>query len=118
MDPLRRRLADRRGRPRFEIVGEVWGRLDCIVALPLTNVSHGGALVHSDVPLSVDSEHHVTITCDGIPAPTKVRIRRVDPLAPKSGRPRYVIGLEFVSIGAALRAQIDSWLGAEGGAEG
>jgi hypothetical protein len=74
--------------------------------------------VHSDIPLSVDSEHHVTITCDGIPAPTKVRIRRVDPLTRKSGRPRYVIGLEFVSIGAALRAQIDSWLGADGGAEG
>ena len=48
---MERRLGDRRGRPRFEIVGELWGTLDTALSMPLLNVGRGGALVRSTVPL-------------------------------------------------------------------
>ena len=69
------------------------------------------ALGESDVPLASNSEHHVTISCDGVHAPMKVRVRHVEK-STAAGRPTYFIGLEFVTVGPALRAQIDLWLGA------
>ena len=41
---MKRRLGDRRVRPRFEIVGELWGTLETVLRLPLRNVGIGGAL--------------------------------------------------------------------------
>lgn len=113
---MRRRLADRRGRPRFEIVGQLWGTLETVVGLPLRDVSLGGALVSSTVPLERDSEHHVTIMCEGVHAPTKVRVRHISPRLDEQGRTAYAIGLEFVTLGPVLRAQIEAWLNAAGGA--
>jgi hypothetical protein len=113
---MRRKLADRRGRPRFEIVGQLWGTLETVVGLPLRNVSLGGALVQSAVPLPTESEHHVTIMCDGVQAPTKVRVRHIDRRVDEDGLPAYLIGLEFVFVGPVLRAQIENWLRAPGGA--
>jgi hypothetical protein len=107
---MKRRLADRRAQPRFEIVGELWGSLEAVVRLQLRNVSHGGALVQADVPLEPKSEHHVTITCNGVPAPTKVRVSHVRRLPAVVGRYTYLIGVEFVNVGPVLRSQIDAWL--------
>jgi PilZ domain len=108
---MRGRMADRRGRPRFEIVGQLWGTMETVVAMTLRNVGHGGALVESEVPLPSNSEHHVTVTCEGVHSPMQVRVRHVEKTQDANGRLAYLIGLEFVTLGAALRAQIDLWLG-------
>ena len=50
---MRRKIGDRRIRPRFDIVGDLWGSLETVLRLPLRNVSRGGALIHSHVPLAV-----------------------------------------------------------------
>jgi len=115
---MRRRLADRRDRPRFEIVGQLWGSLEMVVGLRLANVSQSGALVRSAVSLPTGSEHHVTISCQGVHAPTKVRVRHVRPAVAADGRPEYMIGLEFVTVGSVLEAQIQQWLNAAGDAAG
>lgn len=115
---MRRKLADRRGRPRFEIVGELWGKLEMVVGLALTNVSQSGGMVLSPVPLETGSEHHVTISCQGLPSPTKVRVRHVRPSVADNGQPEYVIGLEFLTVGPVLQTQIQEWLHAAGEAAG
>lgn len=107
---MKRRLGDRRGRPRFEIVGDLWGTLDTVVGMPLVNIGRGGALVQSSVPLATDSIHHVTVTCEGEPTPTSVQVRHIRPVAGIDGQPQYLIGVAFLSMPAALLAQIDSWI--------
>ena len=111
---MQRRLGDRRGRPRFEIVGELWGTLDAVIGMPLVNVGRGGALVESSVPLTPESVHNVAITCDGEPTPASVQVRHVSPVVGIDGRNNYLIGLEFVSMSAVLLAQIESWLATAG----
>jgi hypothetical protein len=49
-------------------------------------------------------------------APTKVRVRHVRRVVGYDGRPGYDIGLEFVSVPPALRAQIESLLNDAGSA--
>ena len=110
---MKRRLGDRRGRPRFEIVGELWGTLDTVIGLPLVNIGMGGALVQSSLPLAPESVHHVSIDCDGQPTHTSVQVRHVRPTVGPDGREQYLVGLSFLSMPSALSAQIDAWLGEE-----
>lgn len=107
---MKRRLGDRRGRPRFEIVGDLWGTLDTVVGMPLVNVGHGGALVQSTIPLSPESIHHVAVSCDGQNTPTSVQVRHVRPVPGPEGQEHYLIGVSFLSMPSALLAQIDAWM--------
>lgn len=107
---MSRRLADRRARPRFEVVGQLWGTLEMMVSLPLLNVSRGGALVASDMSLPANSEHDVSITCDGVEAPARIRVCYTRQNTMAGARSRYLIGVEFVSVSPALNAHIDRWL--------
>lgn len=106
---MERRLGDRRGRPRFEIVGDLWGTLDTALSMPLLNVGRGGALVRAMVPLPPQSVHHVTVASDGVQTPTSVQVRHVRPMLGSDGREYFLIGLEFLTLPSALRAQIDTW---------
>jgi hypothetical protein len=47
MNATKRRLGDRRGRARFEIVGQLWGALESVQPLVLHTLSRGGALLES-----------------------------------------------------------------------
>jgi hypothetical protein len=107
---MKRRLGDRRGRPRFEIVGDLWGTLDTAVGMPLLNVGRGGALVESSVPLAADSVHQVVVNCHGRQTATSVQVKHVRPIAGSDGAQHYLIGLSFLSMPAALLAQIDAWM--------
>ena len=70
---MRRKLGDRRGRPRYDIVGDLWGTLETVLRLPLRNVGPGGALIESHVPLPAESIHRLTFSYDGQDASTQVR---------------------------------------------
>ena len=107
---MKRRLGDRRGRPRFEIVGDLWGTLDTVIGMPLVNVGRGGALVQSSVPLTPESVHHVALNCNGQQTPTSVQVRHVRPITGSDGHQHYLIGFAFLSMPAALLAQIESWM--------
>jgi hypothetical protein len=106
---MKRRLGDRRGRPRFEIVGELWGTLDTVVALPLVDVGKRGALVESSIPLSPQTVHHIAVRCNGQPTPARVQVRHVRQVSGDDGRDYFLIGLEFLSMPSALEAQIAAW---------
>lgn len=111
---MRRRLADRRGRPRFEIVGELWGTLETGVGMPVRDIGRGGALVQSSVALAPQSVHHVAVSCNGGHAPASVRVRHVRPMVGEDGRSGFLIGVEFLSMPVELTAQIDDWVAGEG----
>jgi hypothetical protein len=107
---MKRRLGDRRGRPRFEIVGDLWGTLDTVIGMPLVNIGRGGALVQSSVPLAPESIHHVALNCEGQPTPASVQVRHVRSITGSDGRQQYLIGLAFLSMPVALQSQIDAWM--------
>ena len=108
---MQRRLGDRRGRPRFEILGDLCGALDTTVEMVLLDVGKTGALVRSPVPLVSQSVHHVVVNCGGQPTATRVRVQHARQVIGPDTHACYLIGLEFLSMPAALQAQIVAWSG-------
>jgi hypothetical protein len=103
---VRRKLGDRRVRPRYDVVGDLWGTIETVLEMPLLNVSPGGALIECDLPLTPESIHRLTFSFDGQQAGTQVRVRHVEPIATRDGRRMYRIGVEFVSMHPTLAGHI------------
>jgi len=98
---MKRRIGDRRGKPRFEIVGELWGSVDVSAALTVVNLGRGGALLESAVPLPLESVHAVLVVTDEESHTVTLRVRHTTPDA-QTGRRRYLSGVEFVDVTPAL----------------
>jgi hypothetical protein len=98
----RRKLGDRRGKPRFDIVGELSGTLETVLRLPMQNISSGGALIHSHMALPPDSVHKVTLNAGGQDFTTPVKVRYVRETTSADGERSFFIGLEFLSLDPVL----------------
>jgi hypothetical protein len=110
---MKRRLGDRRLRPRFEIVGELWGTFETALRLNLKNVGVGGALFESQVPLPVESIQRLSWSFDDRLTAVQVRVSHVRPIEAADG-PLYLIGIEFLALNPLIAAQIQERLaGAE-----
>ena len=105
---MRRRLGDRRGRPRFDIVGDLLGSLETVLPLPLVNISPGGALIHSHVSLPTDSVHTLTLNSNGKSLTTQVRVKRVTDVTSGDGERTFLVGLEFVAPHPALLGVLET----------
>ena len=112
---MRRKLGDRRVKPRYDLVGDLWGTLETVLRLPLVNVSPGGALIESHVPLPAQSVHRLTFDCNGREAATQVKVHHVRRQTAGDGSTRYLIGVEFMSPHPALLGEISRWMVAGGG---
>jgi hypothetical protein len=112
---VRRRLGDRRARPRFDILGDLWGTLETVLHLPLRNIGRGGALLESATALVPESVHRLTMRAGGQDVSTQVRVRHVEAQRGMSGEPSYLIGVEFLSMHPVLLEQIEQWAAAERG---
>ena len=112
---MERRIGDRRVKPRFELVGELWGTLETVLRLPLRNVGVGGALFESHVPLAIESIHRLSWKCQDRDTAVQVRVRHVRPLESADGERSYLIGIEFMSLNPTIVAQVQEWLTAAGG---
>jgi hypothetical protein len=109
-DSVRRKMADRRVRPRFDIVGDLWGTLETVLRLPVRNVSRGGALIHSHAPLPPQSVHRLAFHHGGQEILTPVRVSHVDAQASADGERTYLIGVEFLSAQPALLELVERLL--------
>lgn len=109
-DNVRRKIGDRRIRPRFDIVGDLWGSLESVLRLPLKNVSRGGALIHSHVPLPLQSVHRIALHAGQQELSVPVRVSHVDPQVSADGEQTYLIGVEFISTQPALTQLVDRLL--------
>lgn len=107
---MRRRLGDRRNRPRYDIVGELWGTLETVVRMPLRNVARGGVLMESKVPLAPSSVHRLNFAWNGEEMPAQVCVRHVRPALNPDGEPCFLIGLEFMSLQPVLSDRISQWM--------
>jgi hypothetical protein len=112
MDGTKRRLGDRRGRPRFEIVGQLWGALESVEPLRLHNLSRGGALIEARVPLQPESIHRLRFAYRGQVSDLQARVRHVTPLSTASMHDRFLVGVEFLAVPSAALGQIDGLVAA------
>jgi len=118
-DNVRRKMGDRRVRPRFDIVGDLWGSLESVLHLPLKNVSRGGALIHSHVPLPVQSVHRIALPAGEQEVSVPVRVSHVVQEVSADGERTYLIGVEFVLMQPALLQLVERLLVAgQGGGAG
>lgn len=102
-----RRLGDRRGHPRFEILGQLWGSLETVEPLQLQNLSTGGAMVESPVPLPVDSVQRLRVSYDGQISDVQARVLHVRASALALEGERFLIGLEFLALRSPLAEHVE-----------
>lgn len=107
---MRRRLGDRRSRPRFEIVGQLWGSLETQEPLDLINLSRGGALLQGRIPLVSDSVQRLRMKFEDQALDVQARVRHVALLSRTADGERYLIGLEFLGLQEQVLEHIDRLL--------
>lgn len=112
--PMKRRIGDRRAKPRFEIVGDLWGTADIAASLPVQNLGRGGALLDSPLPLATDSVHWVTAIADGQPHMLQIRVRHSTTVRNRDGH-RYLIGVEFLKLSPGVEEAIVRYMGTADG---
>ena len=98
---MKRRNGDRRSKPRFEIVGELWGSVDVNASLAVLNLGRGGALLHSPVPFVPGAVHSVRVVTDTESHHVSMRVRHSVTAAQPDG-PGHLVGVEFIDVSAAL----------------
>jgi len=108
---MKRRIGDRRSKPRFEIVGDLWGSIDTTTSMLVQNLARGGALVESPLPLAADSVHWVTAMAEGQPHLVQIRVRHSTPAPTGDGRPRHLIGVEFLKLSPVVEDAILRYMG-------
>jgi hypothetical protein len=111
---MKRRIGDRRAKPRFEIVGELWGSADIVTSLPVQNLGRGGALLDSPLPLAPDSVHWVTAIADGQPHMLQIRVRHSTSVWNREEH-RYLIGVELVKLSPGVEEAIVRYMGTADG---
>jgi hypothetical protein len=99
-------VTDRRGRVRFEIVGQLWGALEVEEPARVRDIGRGGALLETQHPLPVDSLQRIRLTIDQESHIVQALVRRLTPAESGSGV-RYLVGVEFVDSPDALLESID-----------
>lgn len=107
---VRRKLGDRRGKPRFDIVGELSGTLETALRLPMQDISSGGAMIQSHMRLPEESVHKLTLTAGGQDFSTPVKVRHVREATSADGERSFLIGLEFLSVHPVLVGHIAEWM--------
>jgi hypothetical protein len=96
---MKRRNGDRRIKPRFEIVGELWGSVDLNASLAVVNLGRGGALLQSPVPLTPGAVHSVQVVTDTESHRVTMRVRH-SVASGEDGSPGYLVGVEFMDVTA------------------
>jgi hypothetical protein len=101
-----RRLSDRRGRLRFELVGELAAAFRTIEVLPVRDISWKGALVESAVPLAVESVQTLRLVAGDVSGEITARVRHVTRADASDGAEWYRIGFEFLDLQPAMRDEL------------
>lgn len=102
-------LGDRRSAVRLEIVGSLWGTLQLVEVARVLNISPGGALIMSPVPMSLDTTGPIRVNVSGHEVTLEARVRHLRhvPASPSHAE-HYLIGLEFSSIPSAVAQALEN----------
>jgi hypothetical protein len=88
---VKKRIGDRRRRPRFEIVGTLTGTLETWQRFRLINLAPGGALIESQTPLVPGSRVNGRVMICGQLRDVRASVSRVEP----DGQQRYQVAVEW-----------------------
>jgi hypothetical protein len=105
---LKRRLGDRREYLRFEVAGQLWCGLDRSERVVLRNIASGGALVEAGLTSGLKSMRAAQLRLEKDGPRLDVVVRHIEPLAEDGDR--YLVGLEFVNLSPATRAEVDRFV--------
>lgn len=97
---------DRRDRVRFEVFGFFWGTFHMREGAHVRNLTSSGALIEADEPLAVESIQSIGLTVDGQSTVSQARVRHVHTI-PGDLAPRYLVGVEFLSVSSAFQETVD-----------
>ena len=97
---------DRRGRPRFEVVGQLAGSLETAIRCRVHNLGPNGACLECSVPLPLQSLQRVALEIDGQQTAVDVRVCHVRPLTVRNREAVYYVGVEFLSSVPAVTGAI------------
>ncbi len=100
-----RRLSDRRGRLRFELVGELAAALRTVEVLAVRDISWRGALVESSVPLPLESVQTLRFVSGDVMGEVTARVRHVT-RTDAGGAESYRIGFEFLDLQPDMREEL------------
>ncbi len=100
-------MSDRRVQVRYDVVGALWGQLELDEQTRVRNVSMTGVLVDSSVAPALDAEQTVRVLVDGQSVTIDARVKHVRPVSEGSGTPRYLVGLEFMSLPISVLQSIE-----------
>ncbi len=97
-----KRIGDRRAHVRLEVVGILWGTLELMKRARIININDTGALIASPVPIPPKTVQTIYMTLDGHDIAVDARVCHLRPAPASDQSPEYHIGIEFLSIPAAL----------------
>ena len=104
----RRRLGDRRNRVRYEIVGQLWGSLETFEPMEVHNISHGGALVETRLPLSADSVQRLRLAAQDQMLDLQARVAHVHQRQDVTAPENFLVGVQFVTLPRPAAEYIDA----------
>ena len=108
-----RRLSDRRGRLRFELVGDLPAVLGASERLTVRDINSRGATVEATVPLPVESAQSLWLMFGDVAGHVTARVRSVSRSDRTDGSEHYRIGLEFIDVPTAFREEIERQAGTD-----
>jgi hypothetical protein len=99
---VKKRIGDRRGRVRFEIVGTLTGTLETLRRSAVRNFGAGGALVETSAPFSAGSQINGRLSFRGRNRDVRGLVRHITTLRDTEKELRYLVGIEWVAAGAEV----------------
>lgn len=92
---MKRRIGDRRGRARFEIVGSLSGTIETWRRFELHNLGAGGALVETSVPFAPGASLSGRLALRGHGRDVRGEVRHSTTLAARDEGMRYLVGVQW-----------------------
>jgi hypothetical protein len=83
----------------------------------IRNLSRGGALAETTIPLSADSFRRARLVVGDYVNEIEVRIRHVRPTRGPTGEERYLVGLEFENLHPSVLEHIDHVMAVRGSSD-
>jgi len=102
-----RQMGDRRAQVRYDISGQLWGALTVHAPIVLKNIAPGGALLEARLSTGLKSLRTGQIVLREHGPELNVVVRHVTPATTVPGEDRYLVGVEFVNLSPAARADVE-----------
>ena len=93
-------------------VGESWGTHDALTPVRVRNLTPGGMLVESPIPLDVESVHEFELIEGASTARVRAAVRHLSSLYHPGAARCFLMRLEFLNLGTRSSAEIERMIGA------